>query len=114
MTENKLEIVKWRGKPVFVLRLPSDVKADAKRNVKIGDHLYVVMIGLCTHLGCIPAYDGGDQKFKCACHGGQFDVNGVQIFGPPPRPLDLPPFKIDGQVLVLGEEGPEYQAMTQA
>lgn len=33
------------------------------------------------------------------------------VFGPPPKPLEIPPFKIDGTKLVLGEEGPEYKKM---
>ena len=69
------------------------------------------MIGLCTHLGCIPAYRNDVHDFKCACHGGEFSADGVHKFGPPPRPLDIPPFKLDGVTLVLGEEGPEYKAM---
>jgi ubiquinol-cytochrome c reductase iron-sulfur subunit len=35
----------------------------------------------------------------------------MNVFGPPPRPLDIPPFKIDGTKLVLGEEGPEYKKL---
>ncbi len=108
---NKLEVVVWRGKPVFLLKLPADVKEDEKRNVKIGDAWFSVMIGLCTHLGCIPAYREGTKDFKCACHGGEFTAGGVNKFGPPPRPLDIPPFKIDGATLVLGEEGPESQQL---
>ncbi len=69
---------------------------------------YTVVIGLCTHLGCIPAYQPSEQLFKCACHGGELDTSGKMS-------LDLlqsllnPPFKIDGTKLVLGEEGPEYK-----
>ena len=47
----------------------------------------------------------------CACHGGVFDESGVNLFGPPPRPLDIPPFRIDGTKLVLGETGPEYDKL---
>ena len=112
LEENKLEIAVWRGKPIFLLKLPASVTPDPKRNIKVGDAHFSVMIGLCTHLGCIPAYDG--TKFRCACHGGEFNAAGVQTFGPPPRPLDIPPFKIDGTNLVLGESGPEFEAMTQA
>jgi hypothetical protein len=36
----------------------------------------------------------------------------MNVFGPPPRPLDIPPFKIDGTKLVLGEEGPEYKKIS--
>jgi ubiquinol-cytochrome c reductase iron-sulfur subunit len=108
---NKLEIVVWRGKPIFVLKYSPDMKPTDGRSIKIGSDYFSVMIGLCTHLGCIPAYRSDKKDFKCACHGGEFTADGKQVFGPPPRPLDIPPFKLDGQTLVLGEEGPEYKAL---
>lgn len=49
------------------------------------------------------------NEWKCACHGGVFNASGQQTFGPPPRPLDLPPFEVEGNTLVLGNEGPEYK-----
>ena len=107
---NVLNVEKWRGKPIFVLKKSKDMKTDP-RDVVIGEDHFHVSIGLCTHLGCIPAYIADEHKFKCACHGGEFDASGHQIFGPPPSPLEIPPFKIDGTKLVLGEEGPEYQKM---
>ncbi|RUM62402.1 MAG: ubiquinol-cytochrome c reductase iron-sulfur subunit [Sulfurimonas sp.] len=112
LVENKLEIVVWRGKPIFLLKYSAAMKPTEGRNVKIGDHYFSVMIGLCTHLGCIPAYRPDTKDFKCACHGGEFTADGVNVFGPPPRPLDIPPFKIDGTTLVLGEEGEEYKKLT--
>ncbi|MBN2896022.1 MAG: ubiquinol-cytochrome c reductase iron-sulfur subunit [Campylobacterales bacterium] len=112
LAENKLEVVVWRGKPVFILKYSADMAPTDGRNVKVGDHYFSVMIGLCTHLGCIPAYLPDAHQFKCACHGGEFTADGVNTFGPPPRPLDIPPFKVDGVTLVLGEEGEEYKAMT--
>ena len=112
LEENKLDVVVWRGKPVFVLKYAADMAPTEGRNVKIGNHYFSVMIGLCTHLGCIPAYRPDTHDFKCACHGGEFTDAGVNTFGPPPRPLDIPPFKIDGQTLVLGEAGPEYKKLT--
>jgi len=111
--ENVLNVEKWRGKPIFVLKKSKDMKAD-DRDVVIGSDRFHVSIGLCTHLGCIPAYIGDEHKFKCACHGGEFDASGHQIFGPPPSPLEVPPFKIDGTKLVLGEAGPEYKKMLDA
>lgn len=108
---NKLEIVVWRGKPIFVLKYSADMKPTDGRSVKIGNDYFSVMIGLCTHLGCIPGYEAQEKTFKCACHGGAYSADGKQTFGPPPRPLDVPPFKLDGVTLVLGEEGPEYKAM---
>jgi len=108
---NKLEIVVWRGKPIFILKYSADMAPTDGRSVKVGENYYSVMVGLCTHLGCIPAYRCDKQDFKCACHGGEFSADGVQTFGPPPTPLEIPPYKIDGTTLVLGEEGPEYKAM---
>jgi ubiquinol-cytochrome c reductase iron-sulfur subunit len=112
LSDNVLQTVKWQGKPIFLLKMGSDMPAVEKRSVKVGDHYYSVMIGLCTHLGCIPAYSAGEHKFKCACHGGEFNAAGVHTFGPPPRPLDIPPFAIkDENTIVLGEAGPEYQEL---
>ena len=110
---NVLNVEKWRGKPIFVLKKTADMKAD-DRDVVVGSDRYHVSIGLCTHLGCIPAYKPADKKFLCACHGGEFDASGHETFGPPPSPLEVPPFKVDGQKLVLGEAGPEYQKMLDA
>ena len=111
--ENELTVEKWRGKPIFVLKKSKDMKAD-DRDVVIGSDRFHVSIGLCTHLGCIPAYVSDEHKFKCACHGGEFDASGHQTFGPPPSPLEIPPFKIDGTTIVLGEEGPEFKKMKEA
>lgn len=114
--ENELVVEKWRGKPIFVLKktaemLANQTKEQGTRDLKIGNEHFMVSIGLCTHLGCIPAYNPDEKDFLCACHGGQFDWSGQVTKTPPPRGLDIPPFRIDGMKLVLGEEGPEYKAM---
>ncbi len=99
---------KWRGKPIFVLEKTADMeKFDG--DLVIGDKRYTVAIGLCTHLGCIPAWK--KDQWKCACHGGEFNANGQQTFGPPPKPLVIPPFSVEGTVLTLGNEGPQSKAM---
>ena len=110
---NVLNVEKWRGKPIFILKKDKDTKPDP-RDVVVGDDHFLIAIGLCTHLGCIPAYFGDEHKFKCACHGGEFDASGHEIFGPPPSPLVIPPFKVDGTKVVLGEAGPEYKKMKDA
>jgi len=110
----KLNVIKWRGKPVFILKHTKDIKKDEVRDVVIGSDRYTIVIGLCTHLGCIPSWNPSDKQFKCACHGGEFSASGVQEFGPPPRPLDIPPFNIKGMELVLGEEGEQYKKITAA
>ncbi|MSN96661.1 ubiquinol-cytochrome c reductase iron-sulfur subunit [Campylobacter sp. FMV-PI01] len=107
--DGELHQVEWRKKPIFILKKSANMKPDDSRDVVVGNSRYTVCIGLCTHLGCIPSYKG--EHFACACHGGMFDLSGNAIFGPPPRGLDIPPFKIDGTKLVLGEVGPEYQKL---
>jgi ubiquinol-cytochrome c reductase iron-sulfur subunit len=112
--ENKLVVEKWRGKPIFILKKPKDAKPN-DRDLVVGSDRFHISIGLCTHLGCIPAYKESDKKFFCACHGGEFDTAGINLPNlPPPTPLEIPPFKIDGTILVLGESGPEYQKMFDA
>ncbi len=108
--ENVLNVEKWRGKPIFILKLAKDMKSNP-RDVVVGEDKYFVAIGLCTHLGCIPAYVPDVHEFQCACHGGVFDSNGEVLKSPPPSPLVIPPFKVDGTKLVLGEEGEEYKKM---
>jgi len=111
LEEGKLNTVVWRGKPIFIMKKTAQMKKNENRDVIAGNADYAVMIGLCTHLGCIPSWVPDEQMYKCACHGGEFDASGINTFGPPPRPLDIPPFKIDGTKLVLGEVGPEYKKL---
>jgi len=112
--ENELVVEKWRGKPIFVLKKSADMEAHDRDVVINGDRFHI-SIGLCTHLGCIPAYQSDNKEFFCACHGGRFDASGTNKPGlPPPSPLEIPPFKIDGTKLVLGEAGPEYKKMLDA
>ena len=101
----------WRKKPIFIIKKSPDMKINDKRDVVIGDDRYMLAIGLCTHLGCIPSWEKKKKMFKCACHGGEFDEGGVNTFGPPPRPLDIPPFDIKGTMLVLGESGKQYKKL---
>ncbi len=110
---NVLSIEKWRGKPIFILKKTPDMEK-SDRDVIVGKDRFLVAIGLCTHLGCIPAYRPDKKNFLCACHGGMFDTNGDNIKPPPPSPLVIPPFKVDGTKLVLGEEGPQYKKMKEA
>jgi len=103
----------WRGKPIFVLKRPKSEKPN-DRDIVVDGERYMVVVGLCTHLGCIPAYDGAQKKFLCACHGGEFDSAGEVVKAPPPSPLVIPPFSMKGKKLVLGEEGPEFKKLKDA
>jgi len=70
--------------------------------VKQGGGEVTVFSPMCPHLGCGYHWDGGEQKFKCPCHGSVYDVSGRVLAGPAPRPLDALPSKIDnGRLFVV-------------
>lgn len=97
--------VKWRGKPVFVRhRTPEEIKvaedtalaelpdpeADSKRVQKPA---WLVVIGVCTHLGCIPTGKSGEYDgWFCPCHGSTYDVSGRIRSGPAPSNLEVPKY----------------------
>jgi ubiquinol-cytochrome c reductase iron-sulfur subunit len=108
VTEGQVIKVFWRGKPIFVSHrtkkeidearavdvasLP-DPQPDAQR-VKSGHDQWLVLIGICTHLGCIPlAHQGNYDGFFCPCHGSQYDTSGRIRQGPAPTNLALPPYE---------------------
>jgi len=115
--ENQLITEKWRGKPIFILKQSKKMvevakkKNEMQRLIKVGDDYFMIVVGLCTHLGCIPGYNPEDLSFLCACHGGMYDSTAEVTKAPPPRGLDIPPFKLDGKKVVLGETGPEYKKL---
>lgn len=76
---NSGKIIKFGKTPVILIRTPSgDIRA---------------FNAICTHLGCIVQYRGDLKQIWCACHKGHYDLNGINISGPPPRPLV--PFKVN-------------------
>lgn len=114
--------VKWRGKPVFVRRRSPEEIEDA-RSVELGDLMdkmsrnvnkdgtdaldvnrsldeageWLVMMGVCTHLGCVPLNDAGDYVgptgvggWFCPCHGSHYDTSGRIRKGPAPENLPVP------------------------
>lgn len=112
MKEGEFKITQWRGKPVYIIRRNPNDEFNEARDFKIESSIFTLGIQICTHLGCIPLWKPNENKFHCPCHGGEFTSNGINVAGtPPPRPFDMPPFKIKGNQLVLGEIGDEYKAM---
>ncbi len=70
-----------------------------------GTNEVTVYSPICTHLGCGFRWDGGEKKFKCPCHGSEFDSDGRVVGGPAPRPLDRLPVKIEnGHLMVQYKE----------
>ncbi|MFN3870025.1 MAG: ubiquinol-cytochrome c reductase iron-sulfur subunit [Aquificaceae bacterium] len=114
--EGQVRVVSWKGKPVFVIRLPQDfqwsgkVKEDKNAKLLKGHSIYA-MVAVCTHLGCVPLWKPQGEAeynypiFHCPCHGGFYSPWGDIIAGPPPRSLFLPPQKLEGGKLVIGEPG---------
>jgi len=108
IAEGQVVKVFWRGKPIFVnhrtkqeieaarnVNLASlpDPEPDQKR-VKEGHDNWQLLIGICTHLGCIPlAHQGDYNGYFCPCHGSQYDTSGRIRRGPAPTNLLLPPYE---------------------
>ncbi|HSJ41483.1 MAG TPA: ubiquinol-cytochrome c reductase iron-sulfur subunit [Xanthobacteraceae bacterium] len=97
----------WRGKPIYISHrtkkqieaaqnvqvssLP-DPEPDSAR-VKAGHDQWLVVVGICTHLGCIPiAHEGAYDGFFCPCHGSVYDTSGRIRQGPAPSNLPVPPY----------------------
>ncbi len=98
--------VLWRGKPVFIKRRTQkeiaeaiDVKLeDLKHPEKDEDRAknpeWLVMLGVCTHLGCVPLGDKGEYKgWFCPCHGSHYDTSGRIRKGPAPTNLEVPKYE---------------------
>jgi ubiquinol-cytochrome c reductase iron-sulfur subunit len=112
--------VMWRGKPIFVKhRTETEIKqADATLLKDLKDpqtdaerfHInpkYLVVIGICTHLGCIPTErkalsENSVGGWLCACHGSVYDTSGRILAGPAPRNLEVPPYTLKDGILKIG------------
>ena len=110
--------VMWRGKPVFIThRTPKqieearstplsdlrDPESDEDR-VKAGHEQWLVMLAVCTHLGCVPIENRGDYDgYFCPCHGSDYDSSGRIRKGPAPKNLYVPSYKfIDDNKIIIG------------
>ncbi|MFC1935643.1 ubiquinol-cytochrome c reductase iron-sulfur subunit [Chloroflexota bacterium] len=67
--------------------------------------IFTVFDPRCTHLGCPYFWQEDQKRFLCPCHNGIFDINGNVISGPPPRPLDRLPNKVEDGIILV-REGP--------
>ena len=98
--------VLWRGKPVFIRRRTEEEIAKA-RDVKLDelkhpekdedrakDPEWLVMLGVCTHLGCVPLGDKGEYGgWFCPCHGSHYDTSGRIRKGPAPTNMEVPKYE---------------------
>jgi ubiquinol-cytochrome c reductase iron-sulfur subunit len=132
----QLGVIEWRGKPVWVLRRTkemieslkaveprlSDPQSKASEQPKYAQNEYrsaqpglLVLVGVCTHLGCSPQEKPAEAKaemgadwpggFYCPCHGSKFDFAGRVFKGSPaPINLEVPPYTVSENKLVIGED----------
>jgi ubiquinol-cytochrome c reductase iron-sulfur subunit len=100
-------VVKWRGRPLFVRhRTPEEIASavrddrapmkdpatDASR-VRPGHSEWLILIGVCTHLGCVPNFGTGEYHgWFCPCHGSVYDTSGRIRNGPAPKNLEVPEY----------------------
>ena len=110
--------IKWRGTPVFVRHRTAEEIEEARAvpmsdlkdpetdeaRVKEGHEQYLVMVALCTHLGCVPVGEAGEfGGWFCPCHGSEYDTSGRIRKGPAPKNLVVPPYQfLSDTVIQIG------------
>ncbi|MFC3677891.1 ubiquinol-cytochrome c reductase iron-sulfur subunit [Ferrovibrio xuzhouensis] len=105
IAEGQIVTILWRGKPVFVdhrtaaeiAEARKDDTADLRDPQKDADRVqkaeWLVTIGICTHLGCVPlGHQGEYGGWFCPCHGSVYDTSGRIRKGPAPKNLEIPPY----------------------
>ncbi|KAI1007872.1 Cytochrome b-c1 complex subunit [Podosphaera aphanis] len=114
--EGKNVLIKWRGKPVFIRhRTPSEIEEansvdweklrdPQKDEDRVKKPEWLIMIGVCTHLGCVPIGEAGEfGGWFCPCHGSHYDISGRIRKGPAPMNLEVPSYDFPGDTsLVIG------------
>ncbi|PGH05582.1 ubiquinol-cytochrome c reductase, iron-sulfur subunit [Helicocarpus griseus UAMH5409] len=112
--EGKNVIIKWRGKPVFIrhrtaseIKEAEDAKWEALRDPqpdsdRVKNPEWLVMLGVCTHLGCVPIGEAGDYGgWFCPCHGSHYDISGRIRKGPAPLNLEIPQYSFPTEESLL-------------
>jgi ubiquinol-cytochrome c reductase iron-sulfur subunit len=131
----KMIVVEWQSKPIYIIRRTDemlknlalsnpklrDIKSSesnqpdyAKNTFRSRDPHVLVMVGVCTHLGCAPGFRPESDTtidsnwtggFLCPCHGSKYDLAG-RVFDGSPAPLnmEIPKYKLIGNVLTIGED----------
>ncbi|WP_084705043.1 ubiquinol-cytochrome c reductase iron-sulfur subunit [Beijerinckia mobilis] len=106
IAEGQIVTVKWRGKPVFIRHrtkkeitdseaVPlSELRDPQTDQSRVQKPEWLVVIGICTHLGCVPiGHEGQYDGWFCPCHGSVYDTSGRIRQGPAPLNLAIPPYK---------------------
>jgi ubiquinol-cytochrome c reductase iron-sulfur subunit len=141
LAPGQMATIIWRKQPIYIVNRPreiteklaahdanlkdpksaeSDQPAYAKNEKRSVREDLLVLIGTCTHLGCLPKqrFEPGDAElgadwpggFYCPCHGSRFDLAG-RVFNGSPASLNLriPPYHVDGELLTVGEDAAATQ-----
>jgi nitrite reductase/ring-hydroxylating ferredoxin subunit len=92
---------------------PSELGPDSAKLFKFGNQPGIILrtgsgelrafSATCTHLGCIVQFRKDLEQLWCACHNGHYDLNGINIAGPPPRPLDKFVVNVRGDQIVVSK-----------
>ena len=126
LAPGQMKVVEWRGKPVWILRRDEtmllelasivddlsdpnsavveqqpDYARNAHRSIRSD---VLVVLGVCTHLGCVPLDQQGDfGGWFCPCHGSHYDVSGRIRKGPAPKNMEIPKFEfVDSNTIKIG------------
>ena len=108
--------VLWRGKPIFIRRRTQeeikeasavdlkDLKDPQKDSDRAKNPEWLVMVGVCTHLGCVPLGNKGEYNgWFCPCHGSHYDISGRIRKGPAPNNLEIPKYEfVDNNIIKIG------------
>ncbi|XP_069561348.1 cytochrome b-c1 complex subunit Rieske, mitochondrial-like [Brachyistius frenatus] len=114
--EGKNMTFKWRGKPLFVRhRTEKEIAVEEAVNIaelrdpqhdkdRVMNPKWVIVIGVCTHLGCVPIANAGEfGGYYCPCHGSHYDASGRIRKGPAPLNLEVPYYEFhDDDIVVVG------------
>ena len=94
---------------------PNDVKANSGQIFRFGSQPAILVkdangelkafSAVCTHLGCIVQYRSDISQIWCACHNGHFDLNGRNVEGPPPKPLEQYLVNVRADQIVVNRRG---------
>ncbi len=136
LAAGQMTVTQWQGKPVYIIRRTAEMIAElltphpdqqarlrdpdsqeskqpdyAKNTYRSRDPNILVMMAICTHLGCAPGYRpdaaaaGSAGGFVCPCHGSRFDLAG-RVYKDVPAPLnmEIPPYTLVGNLLTLGTD----------
>ena len=116
LEEGQSLTVMWRGKPIFIRHRSKEeidsaskvsiesLKHKASDDSRVENPKWLVVIGVCTHLGCVPLGDKGEYGgWFCPCHGSHYDTSGRIRKGPAPTNMEVPKYEfVNSNTIKIG------------